>query len=185
MAEPRPANDSAPIRPSLFDRAVAATRSSPMAQPAPARPRPPRPPLDRAALALAAAIVATPLVTLVGALLLTAQVRDDTAALARAAAPVVAARRDHDRAVALLRAAWTAPPLGATIEAAARVLPPDAALLRVERGATGAITLDIAAPDPDRAIAALRRDPLFATLRAAAQTRGDDGRMRVTLEPVR
>ncbi len=191
MAEPRPANDSAPIRPSLFDRALAATRTppkpplEPQPRPTPSDARPPRPPRDRAALALAAAIVATPLVTLVGATWLTAQARDETRVLTRSSTPAVTARRDHDRAAALLSAAWRAPTSGAAIEAAARVLPPDAALLRIERGATGAVTLDILAPDPDRAIAALRRDPLFTGLRAAAQARAEDGRMRVTLEPAR
>lgn len=182
MAEPRPANDSAPIRPSLFDRAIGAARVAPRAPLPPPAPDPmPAARIDRAAAALAVAIVATPLFTLFGATILTGQVRDETRALTARSAPVADARAARDHARAMLSAAWTAPTLGSTIEAIARALPDDAALLRVERNPR--LRIEIAAPDPDRAVNALRRDPALGQLRPVAQSRVDgDGRMRVTLE---
>lgn len=183
MADPRPADDSMPARPSLFDRALRAARPVPRA---PVQPKAgERLPVDRASVALAILIVATPLATLAGATWRTGQVRAETAALAQRSTAAVAAQSDRDRARALLSAAWNAPTLGATIEAIARALPEDAALLRVERNANP-LTIEIAAPDPDRALAALRRDPALGGLRAVAQARAeDDGRMRVTLEQTR
>lgn len=184
MADPRPANDSAPVRPSLFDRALGAARPVPREAP-PAGPPPQptgRPGPDRAAILLAIAILATPLLTLAGATVMTAQVRRDTQALTQRSAPAVALRAGQDRARAALAAAWNGPTLAATLESIARALPEDAALLRVERG-TGPLMIDIAAPDPDRALSALRRDPALGGLRAVAQSRADgDGRMRITLE---
>lgn len=182
MADPRPANDSAPIRPSLFGRAVGAARPTAWQAP-PAGPQPARTPrTDRAAILLAIAIVATPLLTLAGATVLTTQLRRETQALTERSAPGVAARAERDRARAMLAAAWNAPTLGATLEAIARALPEDAALFRVERNA-GPLTIEIAAPDPDRALSALRRDAALGGLRAVAQSRADgDGRMRITLE---
>ncbi|MEN2747506.1 hypothetical protein [Sphingomonas sp. T9W2] len=187
MADPRPANDSAPVRPSLFDRALGTARraraTTPPVDPVPdptARSRP-----DRASILLAIAILATPLLTLAGATLTTAQLRHETRTFTERSAPAVAVRAGQDRARALLADAWNGPTLGATLEAIARSLPEDAALLRVERGA-GPLTIDIAAPDPDRAVAALRRDPALGGLRAVAQSRTDgDGRMRITLEQPR
>lgn len=187
MADPRPANDSAPVRPSLFDRALGAARRAPRTTPPADRDPEPtaasRP--DRAGILLATAILATPLLTLAGATLTTAQLRHETRRSTERSAPAVAARAEQDRARALLAAAWNGPTLGATLEAIARSLPEDAALLRVERGA-GPLTIDLAAPDPDRAVAALRRDPAFGGLRAVAQSRAEgDGRMRITLEQPR
>ncbi|MGN5374887.1 hypothetical protein [Sphingomonas hankookensis] len=182
-ADPRPANDSAPIRPSLFDRAVDAARRERAPAPEPAARGIPRAPIDRAAALLALSIVATPLVTLAGAALLTVRVRGEAAVLAERAAPIVADRNARQRARALLASAWHQPTLGTTIEAVARTLPPDAALLRAERGPAGAVSVELLAPDPDRVLAALRRDPVLAALRATAQARADgDGRMRITLE---
>uniref|UniRef100_UPI0013DE5265 hypothetical protein n=1 Tax=Sphingomonas sp. 2R-10 TaxID=3045148 RepID=UPI0013DE5265 len=140
-------------------------------------------PIDRAAALVALAIVATPLATLGGATLLTARVRDDAAALNRRAAPRAADHGTRQRARALLATAWRQPALGTTVEAIARALPPDAALLRAERSGAGAVSFELLAPDPDRVLAALRRDPVLAGLRATAQARADgDGRMRITLE---
>ncbi|MEH3040201.1 MAG: hypothetical protein PGN21_09065 [Sphingomonas paucimobilis] len=182
VADPRPANDSAPIRPSLFDRAVDAARREKAPTPPPA-PRPPRPKLDRASALLAAAILATPLLTWAGAAILTTRVQDEGRVIARRAAPLVAEQVATERGRALLTQAWRAPTLGTTLESLARALPQDAALLRAERNAAGMVSIEVAAPDPDRLLAALRRDPLLAGLRATAQARADgDGRMRVTLE---
>ncbi len=179
-ADPRPANDSAPIRPSLFDRAVEAARRDPTPPPAP---RAPRPPIDRVSALLAVAIVAIPLLTWGGAAILTARAQDEGRAIARRAAPVMAEQAAAHQAHTLLQQAWRGAPLGTTCESLARALPPDAALLRAERNAAGMIAIEVAAPDPDRLLAALRRDPVLAGLRATAQARADgDGRMRVTLE---
>lgn len=181
-ADPRPANDSAPIRPSLFDRAVDAARRERPTPPPPTAGAP-RPPLDRASVLLAAAILATPLLTWSGAAVLTARAQVEGRAIARRAAPRVAQQVAAERARALLQPAWRTPTLGATLEAIARALPEDAALLRAERDGAGNLSVDVAAPDPDRVVVALRRDPVLAGLRATAQARVDaDGRMRVTLE---
>lgn len=181
-ADPRPANDSAPIRPSLFDRAVGAARRERAPTPTPA-PRKPRPAIDRESLLLAAAILATPLLTWAGAAVLTTRAQDEGATIARAAEPQVARQATAQRARALLTPAWRTPTLGATLESIARALPSDAALLRAERDGAGNLSIEVAAPDPDRVVAALRRDSVLAGLRATAQARADgDGRMHVTLE---
>lgn len=193
VADPRPATDAGPPPPSLFDRALGAARSrAPSGEAAgevapvapPAEPPPPRPPVDRRALLTALPILAAPLLTLAGATWLAAAARTETAAIERRAAPLVAARADRDRARASLSAAWTRPTLGATVEAVARALPAEAALLRVERTASGGLTIEVAAPDPDRLAAVLRRDPALGGLRTVAQVPGD-GVMRVTLEQAR
>lgn len=179
-AEPRPANDHAPVGPSLFDRALGAARnaSAPPPVAAPARTATPR---DRRTIVTAMLLVAGPLATWVGALWLTGTVRRETAVLEARAAPRVAARAETGRARSILQAAWAAPTIGTTIEAVARAMPPDAMLLRIEQPVGGGLRLEVAAPDPDRLIAALRRDPALAGLRATAQVPGD-GTMRVTLE---
>lgn len=178
-ADPRPANDSAPIRPSLFDRAVGAARPERAPTPDPA----PRAPIDRASALLAAAILATPLLTWAGAAILTARAQEAGRTIARHAAPQVAGQAAAQRARIRLAQAWRTPTLGTSLESIARALPQDAALLRAERDAAGQLSIEVAAPDPDRLLSALRRDPLLAGLRATAQARTDgDGRMRVTLE---
>jgi hypothetical protein len=183
-ADPRPANDTTPPRPSLVDR-ILAPRPRPVAADPLPEPEtvasPPRPRLDRMALAAALLIVAAPLATLAGATWLAADARAEAARWDRQAVPVAAARSVRDRARSLLAAAWTRPTLGATTESVARALPADAALLRTERTADGHLTIEVAAPDPDRLAAALRRDPALGGLRAVAQARGD-ATMRVTLE---
>ena len=182
VADPRPATDSAPIRPSLFDRAMSATRRERPSTPPPA-PRPPRTRIDRTSALLTAAILATPLLTWAGAAMLTARAQDEGRAIVRRAAPAIAEQAAAQRARTLLQQAWRAPTLGATLESLARALPQDTALLRAERNAAGMLSIEVAAPDPDRLLATLRRDPVLAGLRATAQARADgDGRMRVTLE---
>ncbi|MEP9403253.1 hypothetical protein [Sphingomonas sp. VNH70] len=181
-ADPRPANDSAAIGPSLFDRAVGAARPRPAPDPAPNGA--PRRPADRAAIATALLLVAGPLATWLLATLWTGEVRRETAALAARAAPRIAARMADARARAMLAATWDQPTLGTTVETIARALPPEAGLLRVERPADGALRLEVATPDPERLAAALRREGALGHLRTAAQTPGDGG-MRVTLEEPR
>lgn len=180
-ADPRPANDRTPAGPSLFDRAWGAARVRPGPAPAAAPPSQPRERPDRRTMLIAALIVAGPLATLIGAHLLTHAARRETAELATQAAPLLAARAEHARAQALLAGAWSRQPLGATIEAVARALPPEASLLRAERLADGRLAIEVTAPDPDRLTAAFRREGALAGLRATAQVPGD-GAMRVTLE---
>lgn len=188
VAEPRPANDDAPTGPSLVDRLLAAARRTAARQPRTPRPVPapgasatPRRPIDRMGLAMAAMIVAMPVVTWTGATLIAARDRAATARIMSTASPILAARTGRDHARTLLAAAWRGPTAGMVVEALARSLPADAALLRVERQATGALSVEVAAPDPDRLTATLRREPALAALRATGQAQGD-GTMRVTLE---
>ncbi|WP_230769273.1 hypothetical protein [Sphingomonas sp. Leaf4] len=184
-ADPLPANDDAPRTPSLFDRAVAAARRRPDAAPVEPAPAPRRAvPFDRPALAVACAIVIAPLLTWGGATWLAASARADGRIAAARAAPAIAARDARSAALATLTQTWSRQPLGATIEGIARALPPEASLVRAEADAAGRLSLDIVTPDPDRLIAALRRDPALARLRPTAQKRVD-GRMQVTLEALR
>ncbi len=194
VADPRPADDMAPPGPSLVGQIVAAARRSRgFVSPAetdaavPARlppPREQRTPIDRVGAAVALMLIAAPLAIWIDAAWLTQRARTATDTLSRQAAPIDAARADAARAREQLGMAWTQPTIGTTIEAIGRALPADAALLRVERHATGLLSIEVAAPDPDQVTAALRRDPALAELRAVSQTPGDDG-MRVTLEQPR
>lgn len=184
-ADPLPANDDAPHTPSLFDRAVAAARRPERAPVEASMPRPrPATSIDGLTLMTAVAIVATPLATWGGAAWLAASARADGRAAERRAAPAVAARDARLAAIDTLSRVWSQPTLGTTIESVARALPPEASLARAERAANGALTLDVVTPDPDRLIAALRRDAALARLRPSAQ-KALDGRMQVTLETVR
>ncbi len=184
-ADPLPANDDAPHSPSLFDRAVAAARRP---ERVPATASTPR---RRASLAIdgptlttVVAILATPLATWGGAAWLAASARADGRAAETRAAPVIAARNARAAALDTLARAWSQLPLGTTIESVARALPPEASLARAERDTRGRLTLDILTPDPDRLIAALRRDGTLGSLRPTAQ-KAVDGRMQVTLETAR
>lgn len=194
VADPRPADDMAQPGPSLVGQIVAAARRSrglaPTAGvdatfPAKSPPRAEqRTPIDRVGAAVALMLIAAPLAVWIDAAWLTQRARTATETLSRQAAPIAAARADATRARQQLGTAWTQPTTGTTIEAIARALPADAALLRVERRTTGLLSIEVAAPDPDRVSAALRRDPALAGLRAVSQTPGDGG-MRVTLEQPR
>jgi len=123
--------------------------------------------------ALAALLAAGPVATIIGANMLAGSARAEVEGLRGEAAPRVAADRAlaKDRAglVALLRR----PSLGATVEALARALPPEAALVRIERNPAGLLEVDITAPDPDKLRAALHREPALVRLRDAGQQRGE------------
>jgi hypothetical protein len=125
------------------------------------------------AAAVALLIATGPIATILGANLAAASARAETERLREQAAPRVAAEqaaaRDRAELVALLRR----PGLGATVEALARALPPEASLVRVERNRAGLLEVDVTAPDPDRLRAALRREPALARLRDAGQQRGE------------
>jgi len=187
-ADSRPANDDAPPSPSLVDRLLAAARRKKTRRPQPPRPVPEpgmpvarRRAIDRIGLAMAVMIVAMPVATWIGATRIAARDRAATAQIVATAAPIEAARAGHDRARTLLTATWRGPTAGMVVEALARSLPPEAALLRVDRAPTGALSVEVAAPDPDRLMAALRREPALTALHATGQVQGD-GAMRVTLE---
>ncbi|HWK35526.1 MAG TPA: hypothetical protein VNR91_04620, partial [Sphingomonas sp.] len=93
----------------------------------------------------------------------------------------LAAADERAAARATLAPLLARPTLGATLEGMARILPAESHLVRAERGADGRLAIDVAAPDPDRLRAVLRRDPVTQGLRDTGQRRGD-GAMIVTLE---
>jgi len=129
----------------------------------------------RVAAAVALLIAAGPLATLLGAQILTAQARSDTATLRQGLAPRVAAERGADAARAEMRAATGGPLLGVTLEAIARALPADAALLRAERTRDGAVEIEVSTPDPDRLRPALRSLAGIGTFRNIGQRQGESG----------
>jgi hypothetical protein len=133
------------------------------------------------AAALAALIALGPVITILGANILSGRARAEAQIFERKAAPRVAAAAAIERDRATLTTALRRPGIGATIEAIARVLPPEAALVRAERGADGLLELEIRAPDPDKLRAALRRESALATLRDTGQ-RQAEAAMLVTLK---
>ncbi|AQR73581.1 hypothetical protein [Sphingomonas sp. LM7] len=128
---------------------------------------------------VAVLIAAGPLTTIAGAKLLAAQQRAAAADLAGDASPRIEAARTADEARGQIDAVLRRMPLGATLEALARALPTDATLVRVQRSAQGVLEIDVAAADPDRLRAAMRRAPALARLRNTGQ-RQADARMIVT-----
>ena len=170
MSEPDPSADSAPA--SLAARLSLALRGiRPRLAKRPAIPAARREWLIAAAVAILIAI--GPLLTILCANFMAADIRTDAQRLRDQAAPRVAAARlaarQHADLIALLRR----PGFGATAEALARALPPDALLTRVERGASGLLEVDLTTPDPDKLRAAIRREPALARLRDAGQQQGE------------
>jgi hypothetical protein len=123
--------------------------------------------------AVALLIALGPVATIAGGHLLAGQSRAESRQLKARAEPRIAADRLAERDRAALGAVLRRAGVGAVIEALARALPPEAALARAERNRDGLIELDIATPDPDKLRAALRREPLLATLRDSGQRQGD------------
>ena len=123
----------------------------------------------RISAAIALLIAAGPIATIIGAGLLARGARAETARLHAQLDPRIAAAaavaRDRTQLSALLRR----PTLSAMIEALARALPSDAALLRAERDRQRLLELDISTPDPDQLRAALRREPMLANLHDTGQ----------------
>lgn len=169
-----------PPPPSLVERLVRGMRSrgtpahdrSESLSPVAARPS--------VAWAVAALIAAGPLLTLAGAQLMIAREEAAAAELRAAAAPRLAAQRAADEARAMLARTIERPTLGATLEAVATALPEDAQLIRAERFRDGLLELDVAASDPDRLRAALRRSRGLARMRDTGQ-RASDGAMITSL----
>lgn len=130
--------------------------------------------------ALAGIIALGPLITIVGANLLSARVEADNRAreamLQTRRAPQ-AARRE---AATALHSAIRQPGLVATLERLAHVLPDDARLVMAARGSDGRLEVEIAANDPDLLRAALRRDPVLGAMRETGQRRTQDARVIVT-----
>jgi hypothetical protein len=127
----------------------------------------------RVAAGVAVLLALGPAATMIGANLLTEAARAESRRLQARAAPRVAAEREAESERARLAAALRRPGVGAVIEAAARALPPEAALVRAERDADGLIELEVSTPDPDKLRAALRREPLLAGLRDSGQRQAD------------
>jgi hypothetical protein len=134
------------------------------------------------AVAIGTLIVAGPLLTIVGARVIEDRVQAETMALERS--PAVVATRAAEARRGVLRTLLSRPGLAATLDGIARVFPPEASLTFAERDERGVLRIEVAAPDPDRLRAALRREPATASLRDAGQRRGE-GAMLVTLESAR
>lgn len=159
---------------SLVDRAV--RRLSPSAKVADPDGSPPveraMPAIDwRIAAALAALIALGPLLTIVGAQLLSGRASAEAAALRRQAAPQVQQGSADRAARGLLRDAVRDAPLAVWLDRTARVLPADARVVGMTRSAGGRIELEVLAPDPDQMRGALRADPAFAGFRETGQRR--------------
>jgi hypothetical protein len=138
----------------------------------------------REAMLIAATVALAPLATLGGAMLLTRAVERESRDLSARVAARDAPLAERAEARAMLQAAATQPALVATLERLARVLPADARLMAVARGAEGGLSAEIAAGDPDLLRAALREDPQLAQLRNTGQRRGPDARVVVTMTSV-
>lgn len=162
--------------PSLAQRLAAFAKRAPIAA---GTPRAEKWPEGSIAALVALLIAAGPLLTIAGAKLLAAQERGAAAQLAAEAAPRIEAARAAEAARSQIDSVLRRMTLGATLEALARTLPADATLVRAARSIEGVLEIDVAAADPDRLRAALRRAPAFARLRNTGQ-READGRMIVT-----
>ncbi len=100
--------------------------------------------------------------------------------LARDLAPRIAAETAL-RARAAIAPLMAGPTIGALALRLATVLPDEAGLHAMARGADGVLTIEIDTPDPDRLRPALAADPLLAGLDEVGQAPTDDGAIRVTL----
>ncbi|MES2338866.1 MAG: hypothetical protein V4537_12290 [Pseudomonadota bacterium] len=138
----------------------------------------------RAGIAVALLLAAAPAAVWAGARWTETGVRRDIAAVTATAKPRLDGLAARTAARAELDTLLAVPGVGGTLEALTRALPADASLARVARGPEGRLAIDVAAADPDRLRAALRRHPATAGLRDAGQ-RGGDGVMLVTLESAR
>jgi Tfp pilus assembly protein PilN len=125
------------------------------------------------AAAFGALIAAGPLLTLVGANMLAARERSASAALQNQLAPRLQAEDAARTARTALANAAGRASAGEVLETLAGVLPPEAALARLERTADGGLELDVTGGDPDGLRAAVRRAPEFAGMRNTSQRRTD------------
>lgn len=165
---------SAP-RDSLTDRLIRRTARAAQTRPGLAAPD------IRLALALAGLVALGPLFALVGATMLRAGVEAENRALEKQLRTRDAPRAARDAAAASLRDAVRQPALVATLDRLTRALPDDARLVSVARESNGQLQIEISASDPDLLRGALRRDPLFISLRESGQRRTPDARVVVTL----
>ncbi|MET3722394.1 hypothetical protein [Sphingomonas trueperi] len=132
---------------------------------------------------LAALIAAGPLATLTGAMLLANAVERETTRLEATQAPRRITEQRREAAHGVLAAAMLRPGPAALLDGVAAALPADAALVRAERGADGALALEVSVSDPDALRSALRRVPALAGLRDVRQQEGE-GRTLVLLRQV-
>lgn len=129
---------------------------------------------------LALLTAAGPITTLAGATLLAGHAQRDAAAAEAALAPRHAAEQARVSARTILGTAIVQPGPAAWLDALSAALPADAALVRAERQADGAVELEVTVSDPDALRAALRRVPTLAGLRDVRQQEGE-GRTLVLL----
>jgi len=134
-----------------------------------------------AGVAVAALLLAAPLLTWAGAAYTAAGVTRDIRAIRTAAAPRLAAASARDRSRAEFDALLRRPGAATSLDSLARALPRDAVLIRAARYDDGRLAAEVLAPDPDRLRAALRRSPAVAAMRDRGQ-RGGAGGMVVLLE---
>ncbi|WP_313537975.1 hypothetical protein [Sphingomonas sp.] len=133
--------------------------------------------------ALAILIAAGPLATLLGATLLARAAEHETQRIEVSLVPHRNTAQRHEAAHAILSAAILRPGPAALLDGVATGLPPDAALVRAERGADGTLMLEVSVSDPDALRSALRRVPALAALRDVRQQEGE-GRTLVLLRQV-
>ncbi|WP_093297732.1 hypothetical protein [Sphingomonas sp. NFR04] len=132
---------------------------------------------------LAGLIVAGPLATLAGATLLANAAERETTRLDATLAPRRITEQRRAAVHGMLSAAMLRPGPTALLDRVAAALPADAALVRAERSADGALVLEVSVSDPDALRSALRRVPALAGLRDVRQHEGE-GRTLVLLRQV-
>lgn len=135
----------------------------------------------RIAMALTGAIALGPLLTIVGATLLRAEIETESRALdarLRARLAPESARAD---AAAVLRDAVRYPAMTVTLDRLAGALPGEARIVSVARDARGGLMFEISTTDPDALRSVLRDQPAFAGVRETGQRRTPDARLVVTL----
>ncbi|WP_294258296.1 hypothetical protein [uncultured Sphingomonas sp.] len=133
--------------------------------------------------ALAMLIVAGPLATMLGAGLLSGASERATRRMAATLEPRHLRAQQREAARATLSAAILRPGPAALLDRVAAALPADAALIRAERSADGALALEVSVSDPDALRSALRRAPGLSGLRDVRQQEGE-GRTLVLLRQV-
>lgn len=138
----------------------------------------------RVAAALAGAVALGPLLTIVGANLLRADVEAENRVLEARLRVRLAPQTAHADAATVLRDAVRRPAMSVTLEQLARALPDDARLVSAARDAQGRLLFEVSTTDPDALRGALRGQPGFAAMRETGQRRTADARVVVTLRSV-
>lgn len=126
-------------------------------------------------LSLAVLIAAGPGLTLIGAKLLTIREERESNRLETKLEPRAARTAATAEVRQILTPLVRRKPLAMTLDRLAVALPADATLIGALQGRDGIVKLEVAAPDPDRLRAALRRAPGLEGLRDVGQRSGDGG----------